>query len=232
MASIIDEYDRLASDFAHWQPSPQFQMIFQRTVRQAVQNLAPRPVRFLDAGCGHGTWLTEVLSFADANRVPVQGYAVELSESRLAIARERLSGRTDIEFFLDDLRAISLPIKLDLIYCLEVFQCMSDSEHEEILKTWTNLLAPGGIAIIIDKDRWSKHSIKVEIQKISGRLGRRFWGRTRLFSENFAPLFKKTRYPSFSFLSKIGRRYGLTPIERTREREFTALTLAKPPLNP
>jgi cyclopropane fatty-acyl-phospholipid synthase-like methyltransferase len=179
----------------------------------------------LDAGCGHGTWLKKVLDCCLKNRIDVVATGIDLSENRIAIARTHVPQSTSVTLTCDNLRQAALPPRVDLIYSAEVFQHLNADQHAELLQRWLTVLVPGGSVVIIDKDRFSLHSIKAALQKRTGRIGRRLLG---VFPKDYSKLFSTIRYPSFRNLAKVGRRMGYSPGLRVVIGQFTSLALVKP----
>jgi len=222
------EYDRLADKFARWRPSGHFERIFEQTVLESLRSHSGRRVSLLDAGCGHGTWLERVLDFAGVHQIEIDATGVDASERRIAIGRSLLGSHAGVQLICGDLRERKLTQPLDMIYSAEVFQHLSDVQQAELLRCWWSVLKPGGLVIVIDKDRMSLHSMKAELQKRTGRIGRRLLG---VFPDEYASLFAGIRYPSFRYLLKVAKTIGFGFRPLVRAGSFTALTLAKPAIS-
>jgi SAM-dependent methyltransferase len=226
-SDVAREYDRLANRFADWRPSRHFEAIFEETVLATVGGYSGSGLNLLDAGCGHGTWLGRVLDFAAANQIDIAATGVDISERRIAIARSQIGLRTGLTLLCGDLGQVPLARPLDIVYSAEVFQHLSDRLQVDLLRRWLDVLKPGGAVIVIDKDRRSVHSIKAEVQKRTGRIGRRLLG---IFPEDYARLFATIRYPSFTHMVRAGKEIGFRANPLLRAGEFTAMKLVKPAL--
>src|SRR5574337_739471 len=226
-SDLAQQYEALADRLARWQPSQQFKQIFDQLVLGTLENHKRQEIIIVDAGCGHGTWLKRALDYCDRHQIRIRAFRIDLSQRRIEIVRRELGNRLDVFPICGDMVSVLLPSVAALVYSAEVFLHLDRRQQRALLKRWKETLRPGGAVVIIDKDRYSWHSIKVELQKRSGRIGRRLWGRYQLFDEEFAPLFAKVQYPSFRYLAKVGRELGLHPEPLVKVREFTGLKLVK-----
>ena len=96
----------------------------------------PADAEGFDAGCGSGRWARFF-----APRVGLL-HCVDASEAALGVAREALSGHTNVEFRHEDLSSMGLADgTCDFGYCLGVLHHIPDTEHA--LATCVAKLKPG-----------------------------------------------------------------------------------------
>ena len=91
----------------------------------------------LDAGCGSGRVTEMLLERLPEGRV----IAVDGSASMIEAARERLAGRGDVEFLVQDLLALDVP-PVDAILSTATFHWILD--HERLFQRLHAALRPGG----------------------------------------------------------------------------------------
>ena len=226
---VRDAYEALHDDFASWTPSASFAAAFERGViaeiRRRLAARHDRPMRILEVGCGHGVWAGRIRdAFAGADdRLEYTG--IDLSIRRVTLARERLADWRTANFTVADGEAFVPVAPVDLLLAIEIISHVPAARQGAWLDRWRDWLAPGGCAVIIDKDKYSRHALKV------------WWDRTRrhwlpiglrgkpYFPAHFTPLMDTLRYPSFRRLARLARRAGLPARPVQTEGAFHILTM-------
>jgi SAM-dependent methyltransferase len=228
MNSLVAEYDRSAERWTRWRPTAHFRQVFAQSVLKVLNDFPRSEIAIVDAGCGHGTWLKDVCDCCNARGLHPEITGIDLAPRRLAIARQQFGNRPNVKLVNGDLLEVGLPAQVDLLYCMEVFQCLPPAHHGILLEKWAKALTPGGAIIIVDKERWSWHAMKINLQLWSGRFGRRLWGRHRSFEEDSVRFLRDTRYPSFRCLRRVATSVGLSPQVLLKVSQFRGLILSKP----
>ena len=95
-------YDQAMGD--RWFPA------IDRSFRWAIRACAIRVESLADAGCGTGTFLKQVV------RPGMVAYGIDRSPEMIRRAAEKLRG-TGVRLFVQDIRAFTLPTRVDVITC-------------------------------------------------------------------------------------------------------------------
>lgn len=121
-------------------------------IDRIVRESAGEGCRVLDIGCGTGYNLGRLRRLG----VPFESYqGIDLTDSMLAIARERYAGEARARFVESDLRALSgAPERFDLILCTWVLSYVE--RPRDALEIACQLLAPSGRALFLTltRPRW------------------------------------------------------------------------------
>jgi len=228
-------FEAFHEDFAAWSPSATFVAAFDRGViaelRRRLAESSGRPVRVLEVGCGHGVWagrIRETMGTA-ADRIDYVGF--DLSARRVELARQQYAEWRTARFVEGDAEAFAPEGPVDLILTVEVLSHVPAARHADWLGRWRGWLAPGGSAIVIDKDRYSRHAVKVWWDR-----AKRHWLPSGLrgkyyFPAHFTPLLDTLHYPSFRRLARLARRAGLPARPVLTEGAFHILTMDRPSLD-
>lgn len=107
---------------------------------QALIARLPRGARVLDAGCGAGVPITQILS----QYFDVLG--IDISEAQLALARQFVPGA---QFVRADLSALGFPAEtFDAICSYYAIIHVPREEHRALLQNFYHLLKPSGLALL------------------------------------------------------------------------------------
>jgi len=102
--------------------------------------------------------------------------------------------------------------RFDLILAVEVISHVPFDRYSDWFARWREWLAEGGSAIVIDKDRYSRHNLRLKWDSLKRRVLPGFLkGRRYYFDDDFADLVGTLNYPSFARMSRISRRVGFAP---------------------
>lgn len=220
---VRQAYDTLVHDFAKWSPSANFRGVFEQTALAEVRRRQQDgPVRVLEIGCGHGTW-AEILykGVADAERLTYLG--IDLSAPRVEIGRRRLAEYPAATLEVADGSGGGPDTRVDLILAIEVLSHVNPPDYGAWFRRWYRWLADGGCFIVIDKERFSKHDMRLRWERLCRLLPSRMRGRLRVFPEHFGDLVGTLRYPSFNALRGTACRAGFQVRPIVRHAEFRAL---------
>lgn len=230
-ARVRDVYTALHADFCAWNPSPAFRDIFRTAVLDDLRRrLSEQPLlRVLDIGCGHGTWAEELAGAVELAERRIEYLGIDLAPSRIAAARQRFARRTNFRFEAADADLLEPTLRYDLILAIEVLVHVPPPRHRDWLRRWHSWLRPGGRAVIIDKDFYSRHALRLRLDRFSLRWMPGFLRRKRpVFPAHFAPLVRMLRYPSFAHLARIAGDEGFAVNPMQQAQAFRALILERP----
>ena len=216
-------YDTLVHDFAKWSPSANFRGAFEVTALAEVRRRQQHGhVRVLEIGCGHGTW-AEILyrGATDAGRLTYLG--IDLSAPRVEIGRRRLAQYPSATLEVADGSGGGPDTRVDLILAIEVLSHVNPTDYGAWFRRWYRWLSDGGCFIVIDKERFSTHDLRVRWERMRRRLPGRFQGRLRIFPEHFGDLVGTLRYPSFTTLRRTAGQAAFHVRPIFRHAEFRAL---------
>ncbi|MFQ5429765.1 MAG: class I SAM-dependent methyltransferase [Phycisphaerae bacterium] len=223
---VRDAYDRLHPVFARWTPSTAFRTVFARSVLEEIRRriAVSTPVRILEIGCGHGTWAEEIHAQIEHADRHVRYLGVDLSPQRVADGRRRLADRQWADLVVADAERFNPSTPPDLILAIEVLAHVPRSQYGSWLARWRHWLAPGGGFVVIDKERYSKHTLRVRVEQLQHRFLPGFARRTRsYFPKEYRPLVETLAYPGFGELRRLARRTGFSPQPIIRHDLFRAL---------
>jgi SAM-dependent methyltransferase len=220
-------YIALHDDFSAWSPSEAFRHVFCEAVVADVRDrLAVRDrVRVLEIGCGHGTWAGELIAALgpDASRVDYTG--IDFTEPRIELGRRRLAKHPNVRLQVADANTFEPADPADVIMAIEVVSHVGADTHAAWLARWHRFLRPGGCAVIIDKDRISRHGLRFLLDRVLRRI--RPSGRTYYFPQKYDALVRTLRYPSFAALRRIATAAGFTARPLLKHGMFRGLTLVR-----
>lgn len=141
------EWDEAAADFDrqpdHGLTEPAVRRAWTGLMRSA---LPARPCRILDVGCGTGS--LSVLLAGLGHRV----HGIDVSRGMLALARAKAAGHVPTFARADAARPAVRPATFDVVLARHLVWALGDPA--EALRTWADLLAPGGRLALIE-GRWS-----------------------------------------------------------------------------
>jgi len=160
--NITEYFDRTAAAFAaNYRSSAEFlerQRVWQRAVEKILPSFADR-LLCLDLGCGDGS----LSRFLAERQFKIVG--IDQSDKMLAMARYKAVER-NVSGYAQYIRA-SLPLSSDLeqhyldsadiILCSSVLEYLEDPE--EVLRQFSQLLAPGGVVLISLPNRFSFYRV-------------------------------------------------------------------------
>lgn len=206
---IIQDFDSAAEIFAKWKPSERFEDIFRKSVVEILSSLRNNPkINILEVGCGHGTWLGFISQLKFSKKIYYVG--IDFSNNRIQTAKKIFKKNKNAEFFAADYLGFPGSKKYDLVFFIEVFQYVDENNFKKFFEKAKNMLKKNGYAVIIDKDKYSAHSLKISLGNLFKKLPH---------------YYRHVHYPSFSYLEKLAKSFGLKPIKRLKSKEFHALVL-------
>lgn len=211
---VHDAYCAHAERFTEWTPSAPFRAVFDSAVLTEIRRRTThgRMVHVLEVGCGHGTWAEEIFSGIDGadDRIHYQG--IDFAEPRIAAARLRMARHPAARFDVADADEYDGPAQYDLILAIEVLSHLSRKHYQVWLRRWMDWLRPGGAFVVIDKDCYTGHAMRLKWDAIKRRvIPRVLRGRPYYFEEDFGDLLETLRYPSFRHIAGYARRLGYRP---------------------
>ncbi len=224
-------YDALHPHFARWTPSASFRSVFARAVLDEIHRILARAahVRILEVGCGHGTWAEEIYHEIERSEKRIDYLGLDLSPARIADAQQRLAAYPGAQVFVTNSETFQPPGPVDLILAIEVLEHVPRRRYAAWLAQWRRWLVPGGAFIVIDKERFSRHTLRVHMEQIQRRfcpwLARRSRG---YFPQEYQQLVSTLAYPGFARLSRLARRTGFLPLPVVRHDIFHALIARRP----
>ena len=106
----------------------------------------------------------------------------------------------------------SAPKKFDLVYFVDVIQHFERQDYDKLFSKLSNLLVPGGVTVIIDKEGYSYYSLKMMIKKKVREL---------------PDYYYTAEYPSFRHLTRLGLESGFDLERKFRQAKFCCLIMSK-----
>lgn len=229
-ANVVREaYAALREDFARWTPSTTFRDIFQATVIAEVRRrlAGGEAVRVMEVGCGHATWAEEMYRALAGPEARIDYVGIDFTPERVELGRRRLARVPSARLLVADANEFDTHERFDLVLAIEVLQHVDPRRYETWLARWRDWLRPGGAVVVIDKERYSAHALRVRMD-----LARRRWLPDRLrrsgyyFPEPFTTLMSTLAYPAFGGLRRLAARLGYTVRPIVRRGVFRALIAA------
>ncbi|MBI4143506.1 class I SAM-dependent methyltransferase [Candidatus Woesearchaeota archaeon] len=203
---IMGNFDRATPTFAKWVPSRRFKSIFDKTIVHILESFSKEKIRILEIGCGHGTWLEAINKLDFSKKIRYTG--IDFSEKRIEAAKKFFKKNKNAKFLVADYFEYNDNKKYDLIFFIEVFQYVDKKDSQKFLEKAKSMLEENGNIAIIDKEKYSIHSLKVFLGKLFGKL---------------PYYYRHVHYPSFSALEKLAGECGLNVAKRARVKEFNAV---------
>lgn len=229
--SVQRSYARHVETFEKWTPSAPFRETFRRAVLDEITSRlsAASSLRMLEVGCGHGTWAEEIYnSVADAGR-KIKYVGIDFTEARIGAARRRMASNRSASFLCTDCECYEPDLPFDLILAVEVVSHVPFDRYPDWFGRWHGWLRDHGSLVIIDKDRYSKHNLRLKWDSFKRRFLPKFLaGRRYYFTEDFDDLVSTLNYPSFRRMCRVARRAGLVPRPIFEHGMFRALTAVRP----
>ncbi len=230
-ASVRRSYARHVETFEKWTPSTAFRETFHRAVLDEITRRlsATSALRMLEVGCGHGTWAEEICqTIADAGR-KIEYVGIDFTEARIEAARRRMASNRAASFLCMDCECYEPDRPFDLILAVEVVSHVPFDRYPDWFARWQGWLCDLGSLVIIDKDRYSQHNLRLKWDSFKRRFLPGFLsGRRYYFAEDFADLVSTLNYPSFGRMSRIARSAGLMPRPIIEHGMFRALIADRP----
>jgi 2-polyprenyl-3-methyl-5-hydroxy-6-metoxy-1,4-benzoquinol methylase len=214
---IANLYNDFNEAFLKWLPSKQFREIFDNSVMEIVEEKCKtqNTVRVLDLGCGHGTWISYLLSKTTMpGKLKIKG--IDISEKRIQSAKKILADHPTVSLEIMDFTEMTDTEEFDIIFFAEVLQYVAKYDYSPLMQKCFQVLAKGGNIVIIDREKYSVTAIHRLLLQIMGKIG--------LASR----IYQYTSYPSFRYLSKLSERIGLRITKKIRRKNFVSLVLKKP----
>ena len=210
-SDIIKNFDKATPIFAKWTPSESFREIFKKSVAEILNSLKKEGrISILEVGCGHGTWFGFVNQLGFSKKIEYTG--IDFSEKRIGIAKKFFKKNKNAKFLADDYMEYYDGKKYDLIFFIEVFQYVHKKDFPKFIKKAKSMLKKEGYIVVIDKDKYSAHSLKVFLGKLFKKL---------------PYYYKHVHYPSFNYLVRLGKIFNLDSVKKIKIKEFNALVLKK-----
>ncbi len=213
---IADLYNNFSEVLYEWSPSVQFKKIFDETVLEIVEKKCKlsHEVRILEVGCGHGTWINYLLKrVTNPTNIKIKG--IDISEKRISLARKMLANHSNVSLKVINFMEIISSEKYDIIFFAEVLQYINEHDHYSVFNKCFKLLTNEGYLIIIDKEKYSLHALKIRILQTLGKIG--------FISEKY----KYVSYPSFKYLSKLSEKIKLQIEKKLKIKNFHSLVMIK-----
>lgn len=181
-----------------------------RFFRAVLSSVLPRlgrgrPPRVLDAGMGTGAWLEELVPLlADAGMAPTY-YGFDFTPDMVSVAQRRMT-RLGVPADLcqgDLAEAASYRFaqadRFELIVVFDVVQQLPRRRQRAAVDRVLDALAPGGVAVIFDQDRFSRFGLRMEFRKAV----------TRYLRVPLVPAyFTLARYPALGRIAARARSQG------------------------
>ncbi|MBI2541591.1 class I SAM-dependent methyltransferase [Candidatus Woesearchaeota archaeon] len=206
---IVEDFDDATEIFAEWKPSERFAGIFGKSVAEALKPLkAKNRINVLEVGCGHGTWLGYLDRMGISKKISYVG--IDFSRKRIEAAKKIFKKNKNANFFAADYLEFQDSKKYDIVLFIEVFQYVDKKDFGKFLEKAKIMLGKNGCVVVIDKDKYSVHSLKISLGK---------------FFKKLPHYYRHVRYPSFSCLERLAKVYGLKPVKRLKAKEFSAIIL-------
>lgn len=212
---IAKQYDQASEAFLRWKPSAPFTEIFERVMAKILDTLPPGnpPFHLLEVGCGHGTWIQQMADAAQRRGRIVTLEGIDPSGVRIQKAKERLTDYTNITLRCESFEDTACNVSYHGIFFIEVLQYFDAGTYSSVLDKCHHLLKEGGFLIIIDKEKFSRHSLSIQIRKIRGLM---------------PAVYEHVHYPSFGKLVRLARQHEKwSLLSREKVKEFHSLILQK-----
>lgn len=228
---VREAYTALYEDFGRWTPSEAFRRTFTGSVIEELRRRLSTQthISVLEVGCGHGTWASEVYEQLPQASERVEYLGIDFTEPRIELGRQRLAGHPSARLMTADCEQFQPETSFDLILGIEVISHVERNKYREWLDRWFGWLSLGGTVIIIDKDRFTRHALR-----LSWDVFKRRWlpwsagNRPYYFPEHFGDYAGTIYYPSFSSLCRMAAGIGYVARPLFEHGAFRALLLDKP----
>lgn len=206
---IIGDFDDATKIFAEWSPSGRFREVFSKSVVEVLNSLKKNSrMHVLEVGCGHGTWFVIISQLKFSKKIEYVG--IDFSAKRIETAKWLFKKNKNAKFLVADYLEFTSNKKYDLIFFIEVFQYVDKKDFQKFFKKTKDMLKKNGYAVIIDKNRYSAHSLKISLGK---------------FFKKLPYYYKHVHYPSFSSMEKLAKTFGLKIVKKLKVKEFNALVM-------
>ena len=230
---VRQAYVALCDEFGAWTPSEAFRHTFVSSVVDELERrLEAKPqVSVLEVGCGHGTWAMEMYERLPRADEQIEYVGIDFTEPRIELGRQRMGAHPSAKFVAADCEKYEPGRQFDVILGIEVISHVERHKYRDWLNRWFEWLTPGGTVIIIDKDRFTRHAMRLSWDVFKRRwLPHPFGARPYYFPEHFGDYAETIFYPSFASLRRIAGRIGYVVRPLFTYRFFRALFLDKPAL--
>ena len=188
--------------FDHAQHAKRF---VESCVVEAVESLSEaKSLSILDCGCGTGIWLDALRRIPIlASRADDQYYGFDLTPEMIELAREKLSEQVPADhlhagdILLETSYQFDRPDQqFDLIYAYDVIQQLPPRLQFAACRLMLTRLAPQGVMILFDHDRYSLYGL---------RMGAKKWVTRRLRIPLVPDFYCNAKYPPLaSFRRQLG----------------------------
>jgi len=204
---IKKDFNNTCEIFAKWIPSKDFVEIFDKSVLPLIDGLKKELIKILEVGCGHGTWLEHLYDLGYANLL-YKG--IDLSPKRIKLAKDKFDKFNNVSFEVADFLTYSDKNKYHIIFFIELFQYVRKKDFDTIFKKSFSFLNNDGFVVIIDKTKYSPHSLKIQLKKRLGKL---------------SEAYSYVNYPSFHYLSKLAKKNGFEQVFKDKTGNFHSLVI-------
>lgn len=192
--------------------------IFLESIAREIDRLYELPrdhrARILEVGCGSGPWIESTLNYTnglpDSPSIEITG--IDPADRLIESATQRFKRYPNVDVRNHAFQTYSAPKKFDLVYFVDVVQHFESQDYNNLFSKLSDLLVPGGVIIIIDKEKYSYYSLKMAIKRKVREL---------------PDYYYTAEYPSFRRLTRLGLKSGFDLDRKFRHAQFCCLIMSK-----
>lgn len=112
---------------------------------EELDRIVPRDGTIVEIGCGHGI-ITNYLGLASSARKII---GVDIDSKRISIARQPMSGKENVEYFLGEIQDASCG-NVDMVVLFGVLLLIPFQQWKGLFKVIRAVLKPGGVVLLHD----------------------------------------------------------------------------------
>lgn len=192
--------------------------LFLKSIAREIDRLyeSPRehPARLLEVGCGSGPWIESTLNYIvglpASPSIEITG--IDPADRLIESAKQRFKEYPSVVVHNHAFQTYTAPKKFDLVYFVDVIQHFERQDYNSLFSKLNDLLEPGGVTVIIDKERYSYYSLKMMIKRKVRELPEYYY---------------TAEYPSFRRLTRLGSESGFDLERKFRQVQFCCLIMSK-----
>jgi SAM-dependent methyltransferase len=148
-------------DFQHPESS---RRLFRSVFEGVFSRLPHRPLHVLEAGCGNGVWLNVLRRWRPNDHL----CGFDLTPEMIDVARERFEGAVGVavgDITKSESYVFGDRSTYDIVYAYGVVsQLPREIQHLGFETLWKHV-APGGVLIVFDHERWSRFGLWMATKK-------------------------------------------------------------------